>query len=404
MATSGGPNIINGGLVFGYDTGDVPLAGFDNRVDKRRYFAGKPMTNFYSDGHFPNGNDMSSENGSNSTNEIVLLENPGESPYVLKQTGNSNTEYEIRLTNELVAGTTYVMSGWYAESLDYVGDSRMFHARANGTPSAITTGAGFYNQIKSKVVGGLEWKFGYKAITTPSGYNNTFHWYLGYGGSSYTGARYYTNIKMEVGQYPSPYHPGTRSSTQSLIDLKGNTNIDVDDISFNSSNGQIAFDGTDDYLNLGNSSLFDFGQNGTIEAVLKPTNSTGNDRIWCIDNNSSNLDAYLNGSTYNVYLHGGTVGTTTALTQNQYNHLVVRYDNGTIKIFVNGAEGTMTGTQTGYNIVNNSGNNSNLYLGCYRNLSYNLHGDMPIFRVYSSPLTSNEIEQNYKVYKKRFGI
>jgi hypothetical protein len=168
--------------------------------------------------------------------------------------------------------------------------------------------------------------------------------------------------------------------------------------------GALTFDGTDDYINLGDSTKWDFGSNGSIEMVLKPTNSTGNDRLWCIDNNSSNLDAYLNSSGYNVYMHGGVVGTTTSLTQNQYNHLVVVYNSGTIQIYVNGVAGTMTGTTTGYNISNNSTNNSNLYLGCYRNLSYNLYGDMPIFKVYNRALTASEVQQNYNAYKNRFDI
>lgn len=168
--------------------------------------------------------------------------------------------------------------------------------------------------------------------------------------------------------------------------------------------GDLTFDGTDDYLNLGDSSVWDFGQNGTVETLIKPTNSTGNDRIWCIDNNSSNLDAYLNSSGYNVYMHGGGVGTTTSLTQNQYNHLVAVYNSGTIQIYVNGVAGTMTGTTTGYNISNNSTNNSNLYLGCYRNLSYNLYGDMPIFKVYNRALSQQEVQQNFRAYKNRFDI
>ena len=164
------------------------------------------------------------------------------------------------------------------------------------------------------------------------------------------------------------------------------------------------FDGTDDYINLGNSSLFDFGQNGTIEAVLKPTNSTGNNRLWCIDNNSTNLDAYLNSSGYNVYMHGGVVGTTTPLIQNKYNHLVVVYNAGTISIYINGNAGTMTGTTTGYNISNNSSNNSNLYLGAYRNLGYNLNGETSIFKIYNKALSADEVQQNYNAYKNRFNL
>lgn len=201
------------------------------------------------------------------------------------------------------------------------------------------------------------------------------------------------------------WFPGQSEITPSegLLDLTGNSTIDLTNVSFDS-NAQMTFDGTDDYVNLGDNSAWDFGQNGTLEIVVRPTNSTGNDRLWCIDNNSSNLDAYLNSSGYNVYMHGGVVGTTTPLIQNQYNHLVVVYNGGTIQIYINGVAGTMTGTTTGYNITNPSANNSNLYLGCYRNLGYNLYGDINLFKVYNRALTALEIKANFNALKGRFNI
>ena len=190
-------------------------------------------------------------------------------------------------------------------------------------------------------------------------------------------------------------------------DLKSKTNYNIPaGMQFTGYDKQSSFDfdGTDDYINLGDDSRRDFGANGTIETIFNPHSSTGNNRIWCIDNNSSNLDAYLNGSGYNVYMHGGAVGTTTPLVQNQYNHLVVVYNAGTISIYVNGNAGTMAGTTTGYNISNNSSNNSNLYLGAYRNLGYNLNGEMSIFKIYNQPLTADEVKQNFNAYRKRFNL
>ena len=126
-----GPKIVQENLIFGYDTGRNPSSTFDERFQKRRHYRGAPMTNFFPDGHFPNGNHMASEAGSNAQNDVVLLKNPGDSPYVLRQSmGVASTEYQINLTTELSANTTYCMSGWYAESSNYSGSSRMFHARA----------------------------------------------------------------------------------------------------------------------------------------------------------------------------------------------------------------------------------------------------------------------------------
>ena len=164
--------------------------------------------------------------------------------------------------------------------------------------------------------------------------------------------------------------------------------------------GGIEFDGTNDYINLGSSSNWAFGGNGTVEVMLKPSNSTGNDRIWCVGNNTTSLDAYLKGSSYNIYMHGGVVGTTTPVTQNVWNHVVATYSEGTIQIYVNGIPGTMTGTTTGYSISNSG----TMYLGSYTDLGYNLHGEISVFKTYNRALTAQEVEQNYQQYKTRFNL
>ena len=212
-----------------------------------------------------------------------------------------------------------------------------------------------------------------------------------------------TMPQIEAGSESSSFVDGTRTATDSLLDITGNNIIDISNVSFDS-NQQITFDGTDDYINAGISDVWNFGENGTLEMMVKPENSTGNNRLWCIDNNSNNLDAYLNSSGYNVYMHGGLVGTTTPLTQNQWNHLTVTYSGGTIQIYINGVAGTMTGTTTGYNITNPSSNNSNLYIGCYRNLGYNLQGDVGLFKIYNRGLTAEEVNQNFRSVKSRFNI
>ena len=164
--------------------------------------------------------------------------------------------------------------------------------------------------------------------------------------------------------------------------------------------GGMVFDGTNDYIDLGASSNWAIGQNGTIEMIVNPSNSTGNDRIWCVNNNSTSLDAYLSGTSYNVYMHGGTVGCTTSLIQNSWNHVIVTYNTGTIQIYINGAPGTMTGTTTGYNITNSG----TMRLGCYTDLGYNLYGSIAIFKVHNRALTAAEVKQNYQQYKSRFNL
>ena len=116
-----------------------------------------------------------------------------------------------------------------------------------------------------------------------------------------------------------------------------------------------------------------------------------------MNNNTTSIDAYLNGSTYNVYMHGGGVGTTTPLIQNQYNHIVATYTNGTLQIYINGEAGTMTGTTTGYNITNSG----TLYIGSYNTGGYSLYGNISLFKIYNRGITSTEVKRNYIAYKNR---
>ena len=89
---------------------------------------------------------------------------------------------------------------------------------------------------------------------------------------------YYRNMQFEFKDHPTQYvgQGGSRSVTQGLKDLTRNTSIDLTNVSFDS-NAQITFDGTNDYINLGDNSLFDF-TNGimTVEAIIKfPSSWTG---------------------------------------------------------------------------------------------------------------------------------
>jgi hypothetical protein len=103
MGIAGGPNLNQDGLVFLYDV-----------FDQDNSYKGKPTTNYFTNGHFSGGNGIPQEGGSNATNTIIQLDNPGNSTWVLQQNGNF-TEYQINLGAELAPSTTYVMSGWYAE-------------------------------------------------------------------------------------------------------------------------------------------------------------------------------------------------------------------------------------------------------------------------------------------------
>ena len=82
------------------------------------------------------------------------------------------------------------------------------------------------------------------------------------------------DVQIEKKSHATPFHvQGTsRSDTQSLIDLKQSTNIDVSNLSFNST-AQPTFDGTDDNIDTG-LTRGDLGDLFTLVAYYKFTGST----------------------------------------------------------------------------------------------------------------------------------
>jgi hypothetical protein len=247
MGISAGPLVPRDGMLLWYD------------FSTAKSFRGQPTTNFYTNGHFSGGTGVTQESGSNPTNTVIALPNPGASPYVLEQSmGSAFTEYQINLTTELASSTTYCMSGWYAESSDYscADGSRMFHSRAFSTSgNHVALGLGIGTVLETRFVGGLLWKYCFTTITTPSDYNNNFNWYLGYGNNSYTGKRYYTNLQMESGTYPRAFVNGTRGTTVAagggVIDLSGTSNngqLVNGPTASASFGGMVMFDGVDDHI------------------------------------------------------------------------------------------------------------------------------------------------------------
>lgn len=382
MTTEAGPNIITSGLVLNVDPGNAP-----------RNASTAISTNFIDNGAFFNGVGSSQESGSNPTNTIVLLSNPGDSPYVLRQNGN-NTEYQLNLTTQLLPSTQYVMSGWYAKSSDYNSTDTMFHARAHSSSgSHIATGTGTGTLMYSKVVNDLTWEYRYLSLTTPSDYNNDFAWYVGYGANNTTGFRYYTNLKVEQGSYPS------------LFDTSGTKNNFrlVNDPSFSSNNGgYISFDGANDY-GITNAAVLPSANASplTLEAVAMTTTASGWQTVLGTHNsftqigfNGTRFYAGRNAGNGNVFLNVATI------VANTWYHMAMTYDGTTASAYLNGV------FQTSGSIGSNNNTNGVSLLATYTSASptERLTGRIGIAKVYNRVLSSAEIAQNFNAIRGRYGI
>jgi hypothetical protein len=196
------------------------------------------------------------------------------------------------------------------------------------------------------------------------------------------------------------------TSGTTWTDLSGNNNNGTltNGPTFNPNNlGSIVFDSVDDYGTIPSSSNWALGANGTIGMWAYFTgNVLTNHRFWCVNNNQTALDAYIDISTGFLGLHGGSTLTTTIFPREQWVHVMVTYNNGIINVYFNGVRQPLQGKTTGYDVSSTG----IFFIGQYSGGGYYLwRGRISNICVYNNKgLTNLEVIQNYNSYKSRFGL
>ena len=202
----------------------------------------------------------------------------------------------------------------------------------------------------------------------------------------------------------------TRTTTQSLIDITGNYTIDTSNISYDSS-GMLAFDGTNDYINVSPFSLNPNTNGFTYETILNSTITNTSYSTW------KNLVGMGGGS--NVYgilveadtrgyrldvpdTSGNRIGVTTGINipANTNIHIVWSWENGVFKFYENGVL-QVNSNQGAYSAPNITG----IAFGTGINVSNGYwNGNQFVNKIYNRALTAGEVKQNYNHYKTRFNL
>jgi hypothetical protein len=220
---------------------------------------------------------------------------------------------------------------------------------------------------------------------------------------------------------PVNYTSGTRSSTQSLIDLKKSTSIDVSNVSFDST-GQPTFDGTNDNISLADNfdlnDHFSDGGDFSIEAIIYMRESASqNGGVLTNQKYQSETDpagfglSIRSANTYGLNLTNSTPTSyqhlaTIPFNVNNYHHIVYTFKSstGNVVSYSNGSQySNVTNGSYSWNIPTDS---TRTYIG------YNTQGgwgnyinmDIPVIKVYNKVITAQEVKQNYNAYKNRFNI
>ena len=204
---------------------------------------------------------------------------------------------------------------------------------------------------------------------------------------------------------PIRYTAGTRSATQGLIDLTGNSTIDLTNVSFDS-NAQMTFDGTNDWISIPNTlSLSNF----TAEVVVYPTSDPGS-AASAISTEYPGSNSTVNytigwdtsnrwfGGFYNASSGGWHQLYISAPTLNTHTHYTLTYNGFQLIIYKNG---TVANSLTTSDIA--AGGNP-IRIGRRWDLGDYFVGKIPVAKVYSRALTASEVASNYKAIKGRFNI
>jgi hypothetical protein len=191
-------------------------------------------------------------------------------------------------------------------------------------------------------------------------------------------------------------------------DLSGN-NINgtlTNSPSFNTSNsGSIVFDGVNDYVSLGSSTIFGITNRVSVFSWINIDSTSGWDGIFGADSNSGGFMHFqiFNGG-INTYMYGPNVGYDRLdgvnLTAGTWNQVGLTFGDTTLKIFLNGQQlaTTVNGTS------NNFSTATDVRIGRVHDDSRFFGGKIANCKVYNRDLSQSEIKQNYNAQKSRFGL
>jgi len=403
-----GPHIIKDGLVFGYDTG----YGIADNVTSTRFYKGKPSTNLvsaYNDNHVRSvvwtnsGTWEYDYNATNNTKPIIPGVDMSKCSLMHGKTLTTGSQHFGCGSVSVSGSTTYSMSVYYFQNR--AGASRpYFRTSVNNNNLSYLNYNGSTNTSTWPV---NEW---IRISTTVTVQSNETGCYL----SNYIGAAvgdqvWYCAPMVEQADQTTPFVDGTRSSTTSLIDLKETTNINVSNVSFDST-GQPDFDGSDDHGSItsfphiweGSVSIETVAMwhDNTRSVIFGNYNQGTNGHDINIEKlTSGNLRFYWDRGARDIVSSNNVVTTNGS----SYHHCVFIRDAtaNNFKFYVDGVLVT-TVSNAGSGIPSTG---STFRFGSDTRTGTTVHnGSIPILKAYNKALTNTEVKQNYNAYKNRFDI
>jgi hypothetical protein len=207
------------------------------------------------------------------------------------------------------------------------------------------------------------------------------------------GISYSRNHQVEWGAPATNYTSGTRSNTQSVVDLTGQNTLTVNGLTYNS-DGTFSFNGSSDKITTGYN-LVSGSNSYSIDAWFKLAVTDGVEYIFGNygTGNSAGLEYYVWQNKLNNYI-AGNVQSNTTLASGVWYHACVTKSGTTTTHYLNG-------------IADGSGTNGNSISGINPFTIGNGHdytseafqGDIASLKFYNRALTANEVKQNFNAQR-----
>ena len=394
MGAAGGPNMVEDGMVFYYDTGNG------------KSYQGEPTENL-----FP------SPQLDNNTNTVVntasiTLKDFGDGLVGLEMVQATTADivsFGMGTLSSAVSGGTYTYSSYVhctstgnkvkGQVTIRVDGVRYWLTNSNTWTTSVTECRHLFTPTVAN-----QWHRVDNQITMPTGTLTEFAL-----GGFYRNTSSFTlkiaNAQLELKSHPTQFTTGTRSATEGLKDLTGNNSINLNTVSFDS-NAQMTFDGTDDKAEVLN---FPHIWDGSVslETVVSWNDNSrsiifGNYNVGANDINFEKLSS----GTLRFYWNRGErdVTASAAVTYAGALHHVAFIrdkDSNSFKFYVDG-ELVQTTTNVGTDI---SSTGSTFRIGADTRNGDTVHnGDIPVLKLYNRALTAAEVQTNFNGIRKRFGI
>jgi hypothetical protein len=223
----------------------------------------------------------------------------------------------------------------------------------------------------------------------------------------------YSSPQLELKSHPTQFIDGTRSASQGLKDLTARNTIDIGSVSFDS-NAQMTFDGTDDFIPLGN--LGTIGSAYAIECVFNSTSVSSYRNVFDMNYNTysgvtgntgprleqttgQGINFIWSGVTNNNGLYNYT--NTISISANRNYHVMFVQDGSTGKLYLDGTLRDSTNNAQGY--LQTFGDAA-IGRGFTLDPSRYFSGGVYVFKIYKKALSADEVQRNFNAVKSRFNI